>query len=75
MLLGITWVLERCEGVIQQKMWSVVHIVQATASAVPQKTNFPEVPEGKPLGIITIEDVIEELLQQVCSDVAYSRPG
>lgn len=40
--------------------------MQETASAAPHRTNFPEVPEGRPLGIITIEDVIEELIQQVC---------
>ena len=39
--------------------------LQAAPSVAPQKTNFPGVPEGRPLGIITIEDVIEELLQQV----------
>lgn len=41
------------------------HPLQAAPSVAPQKTNFPGVPVGKPLGIITIEDVIEELLQQV----------
>ena len=41
--------------------------MQATASAAQQRTKFSEVPEGWPLGIITIEDVIEELIQQVCS--------
>ena len=45
---------------------------QAAASAAPPKTNFPEVPEGRPLGIITIEDVIEELLQQVGSRIRPS---
>ena len=42
-----------------------MHPLQAAPSVAPQKTNFPGVPVGKPLGIITIEDVIEELLQQV----------
>ena len=41
------------------------HHAQGAASSPPARTNFPGVPEGRPLGIITIEDVIEELLQQV----------
>ena len=41
------------------------HPLQAAPSVAPQKTNFPGVPEGKPLGIITIEDVIEELKKEI----------
>ena len=50
----------------EHELTNLEYHAQAAASAAPARTNFPGVPEGRPLGIITIEDVIEELLQQVC---------